>query len=596
MKRTLFILALIAQSLAAAAQHFDWDSVADWEQYLRNEDMDRAVKYALYDVDGDGVDEAFVTDDEYGYALLCCGSGTPVCLVSSIFNTELQIVQGHPVVTLSGSCGSGCVLEQIYKLKGSRREYMLERTVYVSPDGDEDVQCTLYTNGQSKEVTHDFFVAKTPNTNVTLTMDQLDWRPIGGSAYQKPEPKEIDPSRAVYVAMLRQSGDTIFVRDGEDYLYELYSDGTAAVASGGAYTGDVIIPPLLDLDGTLYRVTVVRRGAMWKKADAPNIGKITSVSLPETVTLVGADAFRGNASLREFTCSERTHVEVRAFWECPALEVEAFEPVYAFTTGADAESNDAKIEAHSKFYAPTDVRESYQSRFTWAFFKYNHGMLDFDGWANFDKEYSMACWCSNTNAVRSANYSLCNRNNATSMFKGYMDEECTVVLADNGYVGTHEFPAFTRWTWGEEVTPVPASYISELEKRYGRKVRESGEVGHLLYTQQKEQLVFAEFEIKNDEARYVLAWLRDGKEVCSYTQKTDIEDGEVGFSVWNVDDDGTYGIPTLLTVARDEKGRIELFLEHSAPESITYSHLKQNGKAFEEEGGDVWYVWVDCPY
>lgn len=595
MKRTLLGLALIVQALAAAAQSFNWSSVEDWEQYLRNEDMDRAVKYALYDVDDDGIDEAFVTDGEDGYALLCCGSGTPVCVVSSYFNTELQIVQGHPVVTLSGSCGSGCVLEQVFKLKGSRSEYMLERTVYVSPDGDEDVQCTLYSGGQSKDVSHDFFVSKTPNTNETLRMDKLNWRPIGGSAYQKPEPEAIDPSRAAYVTMLRQSGDTIFARDSEDYLYELYSDGTAAVAPGGAYMGDVIIPPLLDLDGDLYRVTVVRRGAMWKKSDTPNIGTITSVFLPETVTLVGADAFRGNPSLRSVTYRPTTHIEVRAFWGCPNLELDPLEPVYGFTHYDSDAGSDELIDLHTKFYVPSEEQSEYQERFSWAFFKYNHGMLDFSGWSNFDNEEAMACWCGNLKYVRSTNYSLRNRDNAASMFKGYMDSSCTVVLADNDYVGTHEFPAFSRWTWGEEVTKAPAAYIQELEKKYGRKVRANGESGHLLYTQQKEQFFYVEFEITKGEARYVLAWLRDGKEVCSYTRSIKVEPGDEDFSVWNVDDDGIYGIPSLLTVARDEKGNLELFVEHDAPESCTFTHFKQNGNKLEEVNGDIWYVWVDCP-
>lgn len=593
MKRTLLLLALIAQGLAAAAQDSVWKSITDWEQYLTDEDMGRAIEYALYDVDDDGINEALVSDGEGQYALLCCGTGKIKCIVSSFYNSELSIIDGGASIIIAGSCGSGCVSEQIYKLNGSKREYMLERIMYVSPDGDEDVQCTLYAGGNSKEITTDFYAQKSPSLHHLISMGQLKWSPIISSNYTKPEPPTIDRNRAALVIERHHSGDTIFAKDAEDYFYELYSDGTAAVAPGGAYMGDVIIPPLLDLDGDLYRVTVVRRGAMWKKADTPNIGRITSVTLPETVTLVGADAFRDNNALTDFNCSPSTHVEVRSFWGCPNISLDDLEPVYGFTKDCFDATTEEQVEAHTTFYCPTDTPEDYQQRFAWAFFKYNHGMLDFEGWSNIDSDEAMACWSANLDNVRSFNYSLRNKDNAASMFKGYLDESSTVVIADNAYVGTHEFPAFSRYTSSEEPTEMPKAFVQTLEKQYGAKARYSFEVGHVLYSPHKEQLAITEFEIINHKARYVLSWIADGKVVCSYTDTTDVSEDYDGWGLWNVDDDGSYGIPSLLTIARDEKGNIELFLEHVAPESSTLTHLKQHGNKFEEVNKDYWYLMMN---
>lgn len=59
-----------------------------------------------------------------------------------------------------------------------------------------------------------------------------------------------------------------------------------------------------------------------------------------------------------------------------------------------------------------------------------------------------------------------------------------------------------------------------------------------------------------------------------------VVDGEEN-SVWNVDDDGSWGIPHILTIAYDEHGNVDLFLAHLSPESISFMHLRQNGSRFD---------------
>ena len=75
------------------------------------------------------------------------------------------------------------------------------------------------------------------------------------------------------------------------------------------------------------------------------------------------------------------------------------------------------------------------------------------------------------------------------------------------------------------------------------------------------------------------------------TTEVDPEDG-MG-SLWNVDDDGSYGIPNLLCVAFDAHDNVILFLEHGAPESRNMYGLRQQGDQLQLFGEDQWYVRVD---
>ena len=392
------------------------------------------------------------------------------------------------------------------------------------------------------------------------------------------------------------NADTIIIKDSKGYLYQIMSDQKVGVAPGGTYSGDIIIPSQLKYDGNIYTVTTVRRGAMWKKDGASNVGNITSITLPETVTLVGADAFRGNASLTSVNCGDNTRIEVRSFWGCPKLQIQKNEPLFAYTEPYDISEYKGKnaYQFFTRIYYPCEEKEPDIAKNNWAFFKYNHSGIKFDSWHSFDKENAMACYCYRIKNVRGGLFRLQNPDNVESLFKGYLTGDNVVVLADNGYVATHEFPMFSRWIWGEEEKSMPKTFITSMEKKYGRKVKYSYECGKLLYTS-NEMLAITEFQITNHECMYVLSWLKDGKEICSYVEKQKTDPDYEEYSVWNVDDDGTYGIPEVMTIARDENGNIELFLLHAAPESLNFSHLVQKGNKFVETGMDQWYVWIDSP-
>ncbi|MCQ2139016.1 MAG: hypothetical protein MJZ09_01420 [Bacteroidales bacterium] len=388
----------------------------------------------------------------------------------------------------------------------------------------------------------------------------------------------------------KENGPTAFtIEDANGYLYSFITDqyGTEELAlePGGRYDGDIVIPNLIEYDGISYSVSTIRRGAMWKKPGADNIGTITSVTLPPSVWIVGGDAFRGNHSLKKVTYDVMTRIENRAFFDCPQLKLNPQEPKFAYTDPMK------KTRDLAGMVMPYDEPDPALEGLKWGFFKQNHNAISFERWKSMDVEDAMGCYCSNLNAVKGAVYNFRNMDLNESLFKGYMNNSGHyMILADNDYVGTHDFPAFSRWIWGENEKLMPADFIKQMQAKYG-EVASCFEAGKVTTT--KDQLAITEFVIKNGEARFVLSWVKNGKEVCSYTETTKVE-GEYG--VWNVDDEGSWGIPHILTVAYDEKGNVDLFLVHNAPETVAYMHLRQKGTKLELVQENDLYVRYDWPY
>ena len=163
-------------------------------------------------------------------------------------------------------------------------------------------------------------------------------------------------------------------------------------------------------------------------------------------------------------------------------------------------------------------------------------------------------------------------------------------MVGNDYMGTHRFPQYNRWRYGEEAESKSPYFKQQMEKRYGRKVRYSYVAATL--RDDGRNVSVTEFEIANNEALVVIAWSRADDIICTWEKRQQFEAGEGG-SVWNVDDDGEYGIPAVLCIAEGDNGALELILNHQAPESVNIERLVRHGDQFVEEGGDQWYVWYD---
>lgn len=589
MKTTKILLTVIsflfAVSASAAKGDEVWKSITNWSDYCPHGEFGDLKGMALYDVDSDGINECIVIG-ENGNAVLTCGDGTGKygllhvkIAVNSISSTSISLIKNQPYIIQEGSCGSGCHLSEYFKIEKSRFAvgYMMVETFNPTVENAEpERECTVLKPEETPTpVGADVFKKNRPNTKELIPVATLNLQPLA-----KPTSNE-----AVRVRNLKN-----ILRDPNDYFYEILNAKEVGVVKGGAYTGDVVIPENIICGGKTYKVTTVRREAFYKNADAHNIGNITSITLPASVTLIGADAFRNNRSLRTVSCNPKARIEVRSFWGCPNLKVEKNEPKYAFTDFYDSEgcSQKQRTDAMSTFYLPYENPDDVVASYQWAIHKYNHNGIFFREWTNMNNEDAMACFSVVTSKVRGGIFYLLDGNNVETMFKGNMNPLVQVVLADNSYVATHEFLVFSRWMFGEKETPAPADFKQSIAAKYGKKVKYSYEVGRVANTNEK--LIITEFVVKNKKAQVVLSWLKNGKEVCSYTMTQEVE-GDTNQSVWNVDDDGNYGIPELLSVARDEQGNIELFLHHPAPESRNFCHLVQKGNKFVNVGEDSWYVW-----
>lgn len=590
MIRTILTFISFLATTMLFAQNDAWSKVTDWDKYCEEEDLEKIEAYLLIDIDDDGTKEAFVRDEVGNLGFLTCGGGDIKCVASTIYTTSLYYTPGQPYVFDIGSCGSGCANTSIFKIEKSKHVNTLLDIAYYSTDDEEKHECSSFKNGEEKEISYTLFKKLAPKTSGNVAISEMDWTPIKSTVSAS-----ANSSNAVEATLHSTSGDTVILKDKSGYLYQIMSDGKLGVAPGGAYSGDIVIPSSIKYNGDLYTVTTVRRGAFYKRAETNNIGVITTITLPETVTLVGSDAFRGNNSLTAVNYGKNTRIEVRSFWGCPKLKVASKDPIFAFTEGVYQDENGNNSAAKnilSTYYYPIEEKDGNVEDYRWAFFKYNHSGINFSKWINFNKERAMACYCGNIDFVKGGVFKLKDSNNVESMFKGYMDSGAEVMIADNGYVARHEFPMFSRWVFGEERKSAPQSFTQQMQKKYGKKIKYSYEVGKLLYST-NEQLIITEFEITNHVAHIVLSWIKDGKEICSYEQKNNTDPEYEEYGVWNVDDDGEYGIPHIMTIGRDENGNIELFLIHFAPESINFSHLKQSGSKFIEAGSEQWYNWID---
>ena len=589
MKTSKFLLSVVsvlfAISASAAKGDEIWKSITNWSDYCHHGEFGDITGMALYDIDSDGISECIVFG-ESGNAVLTCGDGTGKygmlnikIAVNSVSSTSIGIVKNQPFVTHDGGCGTGCHISEYYKIEKSRMVVGYQMVETFNPVTEKlDAEYSVLTPGENIEsISANVFKKNRPKVANSIPVTTLSLLPLA-----QPTCNE-----AFTISHMKN-----IVRDGNDYFYEILNAKEVAVAKGGAYTGDVVIPENIVCEGKTYKVTTVRREAFYKNAEAHNIGNITSITLPWSVTLIGTDAFRNNRSLRTINYNPKARIEVRAFWGCPNLKIEKNEPMYAFTDFYDRDeaTKERRTEAMGTFFLPYEHTNDTVAAYQWAIHKHNHNGIFFREWTNMKNEEAMACFSVETSKVRGGIFCLQNDGFVETMFKGNMNPCAELILADNSYVATHEFLVFSRWMFGEQETSAPADFKQTMEAKYGKKVKYSYEVGKLANSNEK--LIITEFAVKNNKAQFVLSWLKNGKEVCSYTETQDVAPGEpTDQSVWNVDDDGNYGIPELLSVARDEQGNVELFIHHPAPESRTFYHLAQQGNKFVKVSEDCWYVW-----
>ena len=87
------------------------------------------------------------------------------------------------------------------------------------------------------------------------------------------------------------SASAAFTVDGINYNVKSATDFTVEVTAGN-YTGDVVIPSSIEYNGNTYSVTEIKGDAF-----ASNCDNVTSVTIPESITRIRANAFNGCTGL-----------------------------------------------------------------------------------------------------------------------------------------------------------------------------------------------------------------------------------------------------------------------------------------------------------
>ena len=179
----------------------------------------------------------------------------------------------------------------------------------------------------------------------------------------------------------------------------------------------------------------------------------------------------------------------------------------------------------------------------------------------------------------------------SKMFRGYTSIEIEGLVADKWYVANHTFPAFGRWKFPEKEVSASKAIESAMSRKTGRPVMYSRKAAWL--RDGTGELDIVEYEHKDHQAMVSFVWQSKGKVIASTSITTKIESEYEDYSVWNVDDDGRYGIPDVVTIALDRDGQVTVYLAKNSPESINCFALHQEGNTFRIVNFDQWYRFVD---
>lgn len=89
------------------------------------------------------------------------------------------------------------------------------------------------------------------------------------------------------VSFVPTSGVFAVIVDVDGINYRLYGGEAEVIRNTPLYSGDVVIPSSFNYQGITYNVTSIGGSAFYECSG------LTSVTIPGSVTTIGAEAFRG---------------------------------------------------------------------------------------------------------------------------------------------------------------------------------------------------------------------------------------------------------------------------------------------------------------
>jgi len=343
--------------------------------------------------------------------------------------------------------------------------------------------------------------------------------------------------------------------DGNGYMYE-FGDGGVELICGGRYFGKVVVPAKVMYDGE----------------EIPVFG-------------VGESAFICNKSITSVAVNDKQYVRKSAYCGSGLKSSKEKLPEFVYAN-----------ESLTKFAKPCSAENSNEKSKQWLIFNNSAEKCHYVGYHNGEMEAR----CIDMEKAKCEMFEIDNASSVSVMFDGYDSYQVEALVSENEYVEFHTFPEYTSWNFPEEQTPMNDAFNLAMEKKYGRKVSFSRQIAQLV----AEDGIFAmaEFEYVNNEAMVAFAWIEDGNIVATYSMKTelsedaafvDVAGAKRYYSVWNVDDDGIYGIPAVPCIAKDANGNVDLFVVHHAPESTVCKILRREGDKLVEIYGNSWYNYYE---
>lgn len=350
--------------------------------------------------------------------------------------------------------------------------------------------------------------------------------------------------------------DQNYFPDANGYLYYMEeADESCILARGGIYEGAITLPE---------RVTN-RKGK------------------PVFVRGIASDAFMDSRMVNQVVLShpdQRVEPGAYTFTTIPYNWDKLKKPRFAYPD-----------ESLRRFVIPMYADESYQAPAKgWVVFKQNvipalqsrdtHLTEGLCGRADYDFDGNQGVF-----------YDLQGKASESARnFRGYSSYEIEALVTDQDFVAFHTFPAFGRWKFPEAEKSASPALESEAARLFGRPVMYSRRAAWL--RDGNGELDIVEFEHQGGEAMVAFIWSSRGEIYASGTLTAQIPEGDAEFSVWNVDDEGRYGIPDVVTIAFDPDGYANIFLAKNSPESVTCLILHQVGEQFEIIEADQWYRYI----
>ena len=343
------------------------------------------------------------------------------------------------------------------------------------------------------------------------------------------------------------------------YMYHIAPDGQSCnLAFGGIYSGVVDLP--LKVQGPF--------GRMFPVAGIEQDAFTASRNLTQ-VSIAGAE--------------QRVAPGALSFTGVPYDWAAIGKPLFAYPD-----------KSRTRFAVPGDTSlQRPENGSQWVVFKQNLAPCSPSGDSRADEERRLGRVDQDFGSTRGLFYNILSpAEEVKAMFKGYQAGEIEALIAPPDFVAFHTFPSFGRWKFPEREQDAKAAVVRKVAAMYGRTPMYSRRAAWL--RDGSAELDIVEFEHKDHQAMVVFAWVgKDGDIYATAALTTEIESEFEDSGVWNVDDEGTYGIPDVVSIALDPDGYATIFLAKNSPESINCFALHQVGDKFEVIDFDQWYRFID---